>query len=138
MAMRLARRIRKARRRAGLSQHQLAVLLGVGRSSVANWEGEGSIAPPCERLLALASVLGVNFEWLATGRGEHLYLVDPDETPAADLEVVDDPLELRLLRAFRQAQGREQRRILEAIESRLPKAREAVKSGRDVVGMSVG
>jgi HTH-type transcriptional regulator/antitoxin HipB len=48
--------IRAARRRAGLSQAELAAALGVRQSSVSQWE-RGSTRPSTDHLLALTSVL---------------------------------------------------------------------------------
>jgi transcriptional regulator with XRE-family HTH domain len=52
----LSEAIRSARRRADLSQLQLAELLGVRQSSVSQWE-RGSTKPSTVHLLALATVL---------------------------------------------------------------------------------
>jgi transcriptional regulator with XRE-family HTH domain len=52
----LSEAIRSARRRADLSQLQLAELLGVRQSSVSQWE-RGSTRPSTVHLLALAAVL---------------------------------------------------------------------------------
>ena len=59
----------------------------------------------------LAHVTRVRFEWLATGRGPRGWEADPDDIPALDAELVHDPLERRLLQAFR-CGGRETRRLL--------------------------
>jgi transcriptional regulator with XRE-family HTH domain len=52
----LSEAIRSARRRADLSQLQLAELLGVRQSSVSQWE-RGSTRPSTVHLLALAAAL---------------------------------------------------------------------------------
>jgi transcriptional regulator with XRE-family HTH domain len=52
----LSEAIRAARRRAGLSQAELAELLGVRQSSVSQWE-RGSTRPSSVHLLALAAAL---------------------------------------------------------------------------------
>lgn len=62
-------RIREAREQAGVSQTELARLLGVTRSACSQWESATGTAPRRERLEQLAQLLGVSFEWLATGRG---------------------------------------------------------------------
>lgn len=62
-------RIREARDQAGISQTELARLLGVTRSACSQWESSHGTAPRRERLEQLAQLLGVSFEWLATGRG---------------------------------------------------------------------
>jgi transcriptional regulator with XRE-family HTH domain len=52
----LSEAIRSARRRAGLSQVELAELLGVRQSSVSQWE-RGSTRPSTVHLLALTAAL---------------------------------------------------------------------------------
>ena len=61
--MTLQERIRDCRRRAGLSQEQLAERLGVSRQAVAKWEA-GRSAPSTEHLLKLAGVLQVELTQL--------------------------------------------------------------------------
>lgn len=56
-------RIRKARHLAGLDQIDLAKRLGCSRNTVARWE-QGRITPKTATLLAVASITGVNPEWL--------------------------------------------------------------------------
>jgi transcriptional regulator with XRE-family HTH domain len=60
----LSEAIRSARRRAGLSQVELAGLLGVRQSSVSQWE-RGSTKPSTMHLLALASALNCSLLDLA-------------------------------------------------------------------------
>jgi transcriptional regulator with XRE-family HTH domain len=117
-SMRLAARIRAARRRAGLSQKELADRLGVSRGAVANWESASGVLPATERLQHIAHVTGTAFEWLATGRGAAQYQKSLDDIPAADVEIVEDPVELRLLRAFRMSPQRLHAQIIEFITSR--------------------
>ena len=116
--MRLAARIRVARQRAGLPQRELAAMIGVSRGAVANWESATGVLPATERLQRIAHATGVAFEWLATGRGAAPYQHSLDDVPAADIEIVEDGLELRLLRAFRAAPQRQHARIVEALETR--------------------
>ena len=63
-------RIRLARRHAGLSQAQLAEAVGVQRSAVSHWEAPQGKNPSVTHLREVALATGVQFEWLATGRGE--------------------------------------------------------------------
>ena len=49
------------RRRAGLSQEQLADRLGVTRQSVSKWEG-GAAVPELGKLVALADLFGVTLD----------------------------------------------------------------------------
>ena len=109
--MELPIRIRIARQRARMSQEMLAGQLGVTRGAVANWECPTGVMPATSRLERLARVTRVRFEWLATGRGPLAWEQELDDIPAADAELVDDPVERRLLQAFR-CGGRETRRLL--------------------------
>lgn len=65
----LGKRIADARERAGMNQTQLGDAFKITRSSVSQWEG-GLTEPTPERLRAIAVQTGVNFEWLATGKGD--------------------------------------------------------------------
>jgi transcriptional regulator with XRE-family HTH domain len=114
----LAGRIRKARLHACVSQRQLANKLKVTRGAVANWECAGGIAPSTERLLRIAEATGTSLEWLATGRGACKYEPMPDDVAClADMQIVSDHLELRLLHALRSVPRRQQGRIIKAIEA---------------------
>ena len=117
--MKLSTRIRTARMRARMSQTELAELLGVSRSAVGNWESaKGRVSPSSERLSELALATGVSYEWLATGRGTLLAPIDG--IPAADAEFVDDPVERRLLQAFRVCGDQFKQAILVVVEAQLP------------------
>lgn len=116
--MEFAQRIRLARRHAGLSQAGLAERLGVRRSAVSHWESALSKSPTSARLQRLAVETGVTFEWLATGRGDMLIepaLVQACVAPSAGT-FVDDPLEFRLIRAFRDAPAYARAPFVEVIE----------------------
>ena len=63
-------RIRLARRHAGLSQAALGAAVGVQRSAVGHWEAAQGKYPSVAHLREVAMVTGVQFEWLATGRGK--------------------------------------------------------------------
>ncbi len=52
----IARRIRTARKASGLTQHQLATLLGVSQSRIAHWE-TGRGAPRIEDIGLIARTL---------------------------------------------------------------------------------
>jgi len=67
--MDMAQRIRLARKQKGLTQLQLAALVGVSKGACGQWE-VGMTSPTVENLSRLANILEVNFEWLATGRGD--------------------------------------------------------------------
>lgn len=93
-------RILRARRHIGLTQQQLAERIGVQRSAVAQWERLHGTRPASARLVAVALVTGVNFDWLATGRGN--MLVPVDSTFELSAEEVDLVRALRRLSPPRQ------------------------------------
>ena len=112
-----AHRIRLARRTAGLSQAQLALELGVQRSAVSHWEAQRG-KPSMTHLRQLALLTGVQFEWLATGRGAMTPSADAllDSVAAVDAVLVEDPQERRLLNAFRAAPVQARLPLLELAE----------------------
>ena len=65
----LGARIAAAREQAGLSQTDLAKAFGLTRSSVSQWEGELTEPTPAN-LRAIAMRCRVDYDWLATGRGD--------------------------------------------------------------------
>lgn len=111
-------RIRLARRHAGLSQARLAEAIGVQRSAVSHWESPQGKNPSVDHLRAVATVAGVAFEWLATGRGKMQLSEDAmlDSVSAADAILVEDLLELRLITAFREASPRTRVSLVEIVE----------------------
>lgn len=111
-------RIRLARRHAGLSQAALGAAVGVQRSAVGHWESARGKFPSVAHLREIAMITGVQFEWLATGRGSMGLSPDTalDSVAAADAMLVEDPLELRLLGAFRQAPTRAKAPLVEVVE----------------------
>lgn len=94
-------RIRQARSMARLTQAQLAKLVGVKRSAVAQWEQVDGTSPCVSHLADVASTTGVYFEWLATGRGTSR--PDPHEfqTAAISQDFAQDESESRALEALR-------------------------------------
>ncbi len=113
-----AQRIRLARRHAGLSQSALAQAVGVQRSAVSHWEATMGKSPSAGHLRELALVTQVQFEWLATGRGRMTLSEDVamDSVAAVDALLVDDPLELRLLTAFRESPTLARAPLVEVVE----------------------
>lgn len=65
--MDIGSRIRQARIAAGLSQARLAELMGVTRSACSQWESPHGTVPRGRRLVELARLLNVGYEWLAMG-----------------------------------------------------------------------
>ncbi|HEU4664543.1 MAG TPA: helix-turn-helix transcriptional regulator [Dokdonella sp.] len=108
-------RIRHARRLARLTQAKLAEAIGVGASAVAQWELPNGTAPTAEHLERIATVCGVSFEWLATGRGVAVQGVT--EPPAIDTsELAADEVEDRLLIAFRRIPRRKREAFVRWME----------------------
>lgn len=62
----LSERIYTLRRKAGLSQEQLAERVGVSRQAISKWEG-GLSVPELEKLRALSEVFGVTLDELVNG-----------------------------------------------------------------------
>lgn len=83
--MSIAARIRKARLNAGISQARLAELLGITRSACSQWESDEGTAPRSQRLEQIAALLGVSYEWLATGRGQQTGVNESPEVYSASL-----------------------------------------------------
>lgn len=65
----LSSRIRKARYAAAISQAELARRVGIKRSAVTQWECPGGTTPSVDHMIKIALETGMNFEWIATGRG---------------------------------------------------------------------
>lgn len=76
----LGLRITSAREAHGINQTELARAVGVSRSAVSQWEG-GVTEPSTAKMRSIALRTGVDYDWLATGRGD-----GPDGKSAPDLE----------------------------------------------------
>lgn len=63
-------RLYDLRKKAGLSQEELANLLGVTRQAVQKWEA-GTSKPDLDNLLALAKYFNVSLDWLVSGQEAH-------------------------------------------------------------------
>jgi transcriptional regulator with XRE-family HTH domain len=113
----LFNRIRQARRGAELSQSELANIVGVARSAVAQWERRDGAKPTTENMAKIAMATTVSFEWLATGRGGR-WLGGDAETPAMMLNFYAQcGLEERLLLAFRTLRSPEQQPLVDFVEA---------------------
>lgn len=116
--MTLRSRVRAARRLHDMTQTELARLVGVQRSAVSHWEAPVGKSPTVGNLRKIAKITGVGFEWLATGRGR-MTLSSEDALegmPVALAELIDDEVEIRLIRAFRESPARSRLTILEMTE----------------------
>ena len=106
------------------------------RSAVGHWEAARGKFPSVAHLREIALVTAVQFEWLATGRGSMGLSADTalDSVAAADAVLVEDPLELRLLAAFRAAPTRARAPQVEVVEQlaelRTGRARVNAKTAR--------
>jgi transcriptional regulator with XRE-family HTH domain len=111
-------RIRLARRHAGLSQMQLANAVNVQRSAVSHWESSQAKNPSVTHLREIATITGVQFEWLATGRGGMSLGKDVrmDSVPTAAALLIEEAIELRLLHAFRAASPQARVSLVEVVE----------------------
>lgn len=116
--MKMQERIRRARRKAGLSQAGLADVVKVRRSAVSNWESANDVMPSMQNLLAVARACDVSIEWLGTGRGG--MSTDPEamaDIPTADAELVDAHEERELLAAYRNLPRRSQHLLMELAQA---------------------
>ena len=111
-------RIRRARRKAGLSQAALAEQVKVQRSAVSNWESAKEVLPSMQNLVAIARVCRVSIEWLGTGRGGMALDAEAQaDIATADAELVDAHEERELLAAYRNLPRRFQHLVMELTQA---------------------
>ncbi|MGI1671979.1 MAG: helix-turn-helix domain-containing protein [Neptuniibacter sp.] len=60
-------RIKQARKNAGITQHQLASHLGIGKNALSRYE-LGKVDPQSSTLRNIATYLQVSADWLLTGK----------------------------------------------------------------------
>ena len=84
--MTLSEKIAYCRKKAGLSQEELAAQVGVSRQAVSKWE-LGDAVPEVGKLLALAKAFGVTTDWLLSEEDPA-----PEEGPSPDPAAEDVPL----------------------------------------------
>lgn len=94
---RLSGRVRFARTLVKLTKAELARRVGVCLSAAVQWELPRGTSPNVNNLVKIATIAGVGFEWLATGRGSPK-IDDPLQIPAS---AEDLDFEVRLLVAAR-------------------------------------
>lgn len=99
-------RLRHARRRAKLSQQELAEQIGASRSSVARWE-RGNDIPSAKTVWHMAERLGVASRYL-------LGLRDDPSRP-----VFPTPAEMALLEAYRALSPSAKEALLETVQASL-------------------
>ena len=90
MTIELGERLAKLRKKAGLSQEQLAEELGVSRQAVSRWE-TGEAAPDTENLIALADIFNVSIDELIREQKKGQPKGEPEEVEVVDGIVVDKP-----------------------------------------------
>jgi transcriptional regulator with XRE-family HTH domain len=120
--IKLAGRIRVARRDSKLTQSALAELVGVTPSAAAQWEHPNGTSPGTPRLQEIAVATGVNFEWLATGRGvRRQRRPHPDSITARKLDVYAQGwTEETLLERFRLLSPRAKQMLVNLLEEVRP------------------
>lgn len=74
----IGRRLKAARLAAGLRQHDIANIAGVGQSSAANWE-TGTRRPKVSEIARLIPVLHITLDWLYLGDDRSLRWDKRDE-----------------------------------------------------------
>ena len=84
-ALILSTRIINARQACGFTQAQLAMRIGVKKSTLVNWENSRS-SPRANRLIELAGILNVPVLWLIAGSEAPPEITAPDLTETLMLE----------------------------------------------------
>ena len=79
----MEKRIKEARKAKGLTLKQLGTLLGISESAVSNIE-RGRNKPSGSTLMLLCDNLGVNREWLETGKGDMFQPHSQDDQALVD------------------------------------------------------
>lgn len=94
-------------------------MLGVTRSACSQWESAQGTVPRQERLEQLAGLLGVSYEWLATGRKSReettAYLVREGAGPAYRPVLAAD--EEEMLKFYRALPAKKRKAWLEFLRS---------------------
>ena len=88
MNLKTAERLLEYRKKAGLSQEELAERIGVSRQAVSKWE-RAEASPDTDNLIALAEVYGVTLDELIKGRQEEAP-DSPKETEDFTCDVTDE------------------------------------------------
>ncbi len=103
--MEIAKRLRAARQQCGLSQGQVADMMGLQRPSISELEA-GRRGVSAEELVKFAKIYGVSTSWLTKSRSE---VADPSVELAAreltKLNTKDLDRVLQLLKTLKKANG---------------------------------
>jgi transcriptional regulator with XRE-family HTH domain len=79
----LGDRIREERENKGWSQTELGKRVGVGKSSVSQWENGTTKKMDGLNMVLAAKALGLSADWLATGKGNKYRTPEPEKTISA-------------------------------------------------------
>lgn len=112
---RLGERLTTARKSKGLSQAQLARILGISRGACGQWE-QGHSLPSVANIIETARLLNVSVEWLATGRGAMEYQDGLREAPADYGKTLSNE-ELELVSQFRQLSTEQRKALLKLMRT---------------------
>lgn len=96
---RIAKRIKQARKEAGLTQQQVADLLGVIQRTYQNYESQTAPRIPWDRLNDIARVTSVKVEWLLHGDSPDLMGTLNGNGPSAQLDRIEAKLDDLLKRS---------------------------------------
>lgn len=77
----MGRRIKECRNKLGISQEELAEMLGMKRTNIANYEA-GRVVPPGNILVKLSDIFGVSTD----------YILGLSDSPNKDFDELDDDL----------------------------------------------
>ena len=113
--MTIEERLKKIRKDKGLSQKEMAQILGVTTIALSGWE-TGRVPAGRSRLYMIAEVFGVNIEWLLKGEGpQYKSPTDVDEETRRKIE------DETLLKLFLSLPLDTQERILEVLRENVKK-----------------
>lgn len=115
----LADRVRSARRRASISQTELARRIGVSASAVAQWEHPSGTQPSLQSLIRILEITGVSPDWLVMGRTAHVAGIGghAQEVPAISFEIyAHSAQEENLLTVFREIPTRKRSLLISLAE----------------------
>ena len=91
--MTFGEKLQNSRKRAGLSQEQLAEKLSVSRSAVAKWENDNGM-PDIDNLKAIAQLLDVSIDYLL------------DDGGTLEFEVMREPIDINLFEKSKKRKSR--------------------------------
>ncbi|MGH8053969.1 MAG: helix-turn-helix domain-containing protein [Stenotrophomonas sp.] len=85
----IADRIRTARVNRGLSQTDLAKLLGVNRATIAHWERDDGFNPNVDHLRAISVALQIGVDWLTSAQAETTAIITTGVRSTLELQMVE-------------------------------------------------